>query len=1400
MLTRRINQMDGDIHVKIFTTLVLLILNLICVSVSHSDPTTPPPQYFVLIQNLASGSDGEDIHHVKELSKYAYKETVTALFNRLLFEVNRTKDTGDVHTELFVVLLKAIGKTATVADLPNLQEFAKQLDTIAIGIKDEETRKKEIDPIRLTLEKASGIIATRENDLPVALELMGDHHNLILPKAVQLEKASGESKFIIDKPVAQMTNKKPASVGVQDSPTKVSMPIADIDSSAPTPTVIALSTLTASAALPANQGWKKIFTNGYKKLEKVAQPFLQRMPFKRKQAVVVETEFTKEEKEKAEEAAKLLLEPIEVKKLSYEEVLQSLTNMRRFLEERIVGQPEVIDSLIAMERESLLLGNQTPVKRLFMGLSGSGATTIARAFTDAVNGRAGAYKIHMFDMPIINNRFEMNNIRGAPTGVIGSAHVSEFYKFVVQHSAGRYQLQMIGEGANEASRIVENPKWTPGMLIPGYYLPEQAVVNIEKFHLWIKQSKDLILLEGLKTGKFKVANPAGGVSELIVPMKFMISTHEGTALLASRELNGQRHGEPMTYEEMMNKWENEHQNPDRLKNEMRRSNGSVNATTDTSEMPGISENMLSSFGDGELLLLRPHSVEGLKKIVELKLEDMKEKFKESERLVGPLQITWSKELVEFLATYQHLAEENATPIESRVKNMVQDLILKAFEKMEIKPSEITQELHLNIQRNEDKTYSLLIEKTQRQVVRKNAEGHAISEPKDITTKIPLLIGSTLSEKDRTPITDDQIDSILALGQWMKTRVFNVDKIIDRLIGHYLTSVEKTRQKIKWHKATTPAQRYMFLGFSSTGKSEVTKVFAEAKYKKRSAIMQMDFGQIKTIEQLREKILGTRDRNNNPIPSDFMKEYDRNGGNLIVLLDEASNAPPEIFKMLHEIFRDPVVVFSDGVPRPMAGVTLIMTGNAGEEWMTSVPRDIPVEQQLAAMNAMFEAASNDPEARRALLEKYFHPALLNRVGENNIFFYGPLTFKAIRQLTQLKLGLALKELKPQVDKRGWNLYFESSEEYLKLVEMIEDIGFVLHEQGASIDRFVNEDLMSSIHLQLLKEKIPTNTPVQLKVTRLEDVLKENTKQKHYRVDILTEHKTLSVQLLGRSENVRPVEDKVSKFLTAVHEAAHELANKILFDDAYSPVQVSLIPGVTKRGGKWVYYDGIAQSKSEKHMRINRGLIIQMIASLAAGEVAETLVTKGGIHDAGKADDMERATSLARRAILQFGLSEKFGRITMAEGTSMAEQMSLLSASQKEVFASEVQAFLQEGRALAHNILVANMKNALLPLAAELAQRGEMMGEDVVEFYKKHDVNMNKVFPVESVKQDAVPSDYVFDPMNIELNEDITLPDHFADVTQIAINMKRKAVAEVAIPDDVPLGEDCESLLSTRTASH
>ncbi len=52
-------------------------------------------------------------------------------------------------------------------------------------------------------------------------------------------------------------------------------------------------------------------------------------------------------------------------------------------------------------------------------------------------------------------------------------------------------------------------------------------------------------------------------------------------------------------------------------------------------------------------------------------------------------------------------------------------------------------------------------------------------------------------------------------------------------------------------------------------------------------------------------MGLRDERGNPIPSRFMKEYDRANGRLVVAFDELANVrDPEQLKVLYDILREP----------------------------------------------------------------------------------------------------------------------------------------------------------------------------------------------------------------------------------------------------------------------------------------------------------------------------------------------------------------------------------------------------------------------------------------------------------------------------------------------------------------
>lgn len=1364
MLTRRIKLLDGDVRMKKLAA-VFFVINFICLPSSFAEIEPPPIGFFLLIQNLATGNDAQDIANIKEVSKHPFEESSLALINRLLLEASRTQSSGNINVKLYQVLLKAIGKHTTNFYLANLQSFSKELDQISAGIEDQEVHDQKIKPIAEMLIEVTAHVVLREKPLPKAIDLMAQKQGIILPNAAHIINPLHETHAVLG----------PDGTELPHTPAK---PTADTPQAA-----VPLSTIipTESKVVPEeSQSVETATVDNVPTQDVEVQPS---EPAQEEAFVDAVSKFialpTPAETQNLGIAVE---ESIPARKKDFREAVSHLDFVRTYMERYVVGQPEAVKSFVDLERESLFMGRQG--KRLLMSLPGAGKDTLAITFVNAINdGDPKAFETHMLRIPVMNSRWDLGKIQGAATGVMGSNHLSSLIEFLVNHSGGRYLIEKIQEGYSITSRVIQNPAWK-GQDLKGYFSADQALLYVDNLHLWYRDGKDQVFLDALKEGRFKIANSAGGEQEIVVPVKMAFATAEGTSLLAARELNGQRYGEPQTIEQLVNNWELVHNDHERLKNEARRSNGAVNAGA-SNESKGTSEQLLSLFGEGEILLLRPLTEANIKEIVKQKLEALAKKLVNPESLLGQVKLTWSEEMVHFLATFHYFAEENANPLDVRISNMVQHTLLDGIEKKKLEGSKHPQHWHLHVMRNSDKTYSLVIK-----VERENN-----------TQQITLPILATLSERSRKPITDEEIDHILSKEVWMSSRVFGVDHIIKRVMVNYLVSEEARNVKVEWHEATAMAQTYMLLGLSSTGKTEFSKVLSEAQFGKRTAIKTISFNGIKTFDQVKAMFFGKKDEHGNPIPTDFMKEYDRNNGRVLFVFDETSETPMSVLTELYDIFREPVVtLFCDNKPRPMGGVTIVATGNAGAEWMTNVPRDIPSDQQLAAMQMMYDQAMSDPDARRELLEKYFPSALINRIGEGNIFFFGPLTFQSIRSLTQLKLGSALERLKPADAKRGWHLQFTTKEEYLKLVEMIEDIGFILHEQGASIDRFVKQDIEQLFHFHLLKEKIPTNANVTIKVTKLDDIVKPTTTRASYRVDLITGSKTVTIMYEGRdikNELAVPVEQR---FLTNVHEAAHELAREVLFGNKILPIKIASIPGVVKMQGKWLYYAGIATSVDVTAVRVTRQQIIYDMAVFFAGEVAETLITQNISHAAGKASDMEQATELARIAVLRFGLSEKFGRMTIPKEAKMEDQIHLLSPERRDLFDAEVNKMLREARDLAKTIISQNLDAVIIPMGQELLKKGVMEGPEILEFYKTHKVNyttrpsmlkrMSLNFKDRLAKWRQAP-----DSLDVQLISKATIPDEVADIKDITKELKRKAVLDVPVPDNIPLqASECEIMLN------
>ncbi len=123
------------------------------------------------------------------------------------------------------------------------------------------------------------------------------------------------------------------------------------------------------------------------------------------------------------------------------------------------------------------------------------------------------------------------------------------------------------------------------------------------------------------------------------------------------------------------------------------------------------------------------------------------------------------------------------------------------------------------------------------------------------------------------------------------------------------------------------------------------------------------------------------------------------------------------------------------------------------------------------------------------------------------------------------------------------------------------------------------------------------------------------------------------LAGPERKSRLLSDKEKKTV-AFHEAAHALVAKLLPDS--DPVhKVSIVP----RGHALGY---VLQLPMEDRYLITKPEILDRVTSAMAGRVAEEMIF--GEISTGASDDLERATKLVRKMIMEFGMSETLGPLT------------------------------------------------------------------------------------------------------------------------------------------------------------
>ena len=204
--------------------------------------------------------------------------------------------------------------------------------------------------------------------------------------------------------------------------------------------------------------------------------------------------------------------------------------------------------------------------------------------------------------------------------------------------------------------------------------------------------------------------------------------------------------------------------------------------------------------------------------------------------------------------------------------------------------------------------------------------------------------------------------------------------------------------------------------------------------------------------------------------------------------------------------------------------------------------------------------------------------------------------------------------------------------------------------------------------------------------------------------------VEVIIAGKEKKDRILSEK-EKRIVSFHEVGHALATAV--QKHTQPVhKITIVP---RTMGSLGYT--MQMPEEEERYLMSKDEIVDQITVFLAGRAAEELVFN--VQTTGASNDIERATSLARNMITQYGMSEKFGMAgleSIQNNYLDGRNVSNCSEETKTDIDKEVVRVLKECHERAFNILKEN-RDALDEIAEFLINKETITGDQFMEIFNR-----------------------------------------------------------------------------------
>ncbi|MBU3127983.1 ATP-dependent zinc metalloprotease FtsH [Clostridium tagluense] len=257
---------------------------------------------------------------------------------------------------------------------------------------------------------------------------------------------------------------------------------------------------------------------------------------------------------------------------------------------------------------------------------------------------------------------------------------------------------------------------------------------------------------------------------------------------------------------------------------------------------------------------------------------------------------------------------------------------------------------------------------------------------------------------------------------------------------------------------------------------------------------------------------------------------------------------------------------------------------------------------------------------------------------------------------------------------------------------------------------NKHLEPEVKLSVLAKRTPGFTGADIENLMNESALLAVRKDK--KLIGMAELEEAVTRIIAGPEKKSRVISEADRRLTAYHEAGHAIVMNLL--PMSDPVhQISIVP----RGRAGGYTMSLPD---EDRSYMSKSRLEEEIVGLLGGRVAEKLVI--GDISTGASNDIERATSIARKMIMDYGMSDTLGPIAFGSGSDevfLGRDMGKGKSFSEETLNKidgEIKKLIDEAYRKALKLLTDN-RSKLNAVAEELLVREKLEAVDFQEIFAK-----------------------------------------------------------------------------------